>query len=90
MPNLEIARRILEAFELPESMLTSVKDRPGHDRRYAIDPGKIEGELGWRPRESWQSGLAKTIQWYRDNQPWWQSIKSGDYRKYYETQYAGR
>jgi dTDP-glucose 4,6-dehydratase len=67
-----------------------VKDRPGHDRRYAIDAGKIRRELGWEPRHRFEQAIKTTIQWYRDHQPWWQSIKSGEYLKYYEMQYAGR
>ena len=67
-----------------------VKDRPGHDRRYAIDAGKIERELGWKPRHKFEEAIGATIQWYRDNQAWWRAIKSGEYLKYYERQYAGR
>jgi dTDP-glucose 4,6-dehydratase len=67
-----------------------VKDRLGHDRRYAIDAGKIKRELGWEPRHRFESAIKMTIQWFRDNEKWWRSIKSGEYLKYYDTQYAGR
>ena len=90
MPNLEIARRILEAFELPESMLTSVKDRPGHDRRYAIDPSKIERDLGWKPKISFEEGLAETIEWYRSNSAWVEHVRSGAYLTYYDRMYLQR
>src|SRR5665213_368834 len=67
-----------------------VKDRPGHDRRYAIDAGKIKCQLGWEPKHRFEQAIKTTIQWYRDHEQWWRSIKSGEYLKYYETQYAGR
>jgi dTDP-glucose 4,6-dehydratase len=67
-----------------------VKDRPGHDRRYAIDAAKIKRELGWEPKHRFEQAIRTTIQWYRDHEGWWRSIKSGEYLKYYETQYAGR
>jgi dTDP-glucose 4,6-dehydratase len=70
--------------------ITFVKDRPGHDRRYAIDAGKIERELGWTPQETFDSGLRKTVQWYLDNQPWVQSATSGAYRQWVDTQYGAR
>jgi dTDP-glucose 4,6-dehydratase len=67
-----------------------VKDRPGHDRRYAIDASKIKKELGWEPRFNFDQAIKKTIEWYRTQEGWWRAIKSGEYLKYYETQYAGR
>jgi dTDP-glucose 4,6-dehydratase len=67
-----------------------VKDRPGHDRRYAIDAGKIKRELGWEPKHRFEQSIKSTIQWYKDNQAWWRAIKSGEYLKYYEQQYANR
>jgi dTDP-glucose 4,6-dehydratase len=67
-----------------------VKDRPGHDRRYAIDASKIKRELGWEPKRRFEEAIQTTIQWYRDNEKWWRSIKSGEYLKYYDAQYAGR
>ncbi len=67
-----------------------VKDRPGHDRRYAIDASKIKRELGWEPKHRFDTAIRQTIQWYKDHEDWWRAIKSGEYMKYYETQYAGR
>ena len=67
-----------------------VKDRPGHDRRYAIDASKIKREIGWEPKHRFEQAIKTTIQWFRDNEKWWRAIKSGEYLKYYETQYAGR
>jgi dTDP-glucose 4,6-dehydratase len=67
-----------------------VKDRPGHDRRYAIDASKMKRDLGWAPKHKFEQAIKTTIQWYRDNESWWRSIKSGEYLKYYQTQYAGR
>jgi dTDP-glucose 4,6-dehydratase len=67
-----------------------VKDRPGHDRRYAIDASKIKRELGWEPKWTFEKGIAATIDWYRQNEKWWRDIKTGEYLKYYEKQYHGR
>jgi len=86
--NLEVAESILDALEKPHSLIKFVKDRPGHDRRYAIDPTVAETELGWRPLETWQSGLEKTIRWYRDNSTWIDRARSGAYRDYYKRQYG--
>jgi dTDP-glucose 4,6-dehydratase len=86
--NLEVAESILDALGKPRSLLKFVKDRPGHDRRYAIDPSKVERELGWRPRETWESGLRKTILWYRENPDWVERARSGAYRDYYRKQYG--
>jgi dTDP-glucose 4,6-dehydratase len=86
--NLEVAESVLDALGKPRTLLKFVKDRPGHDRRYAIDPAKAEGELGWRPRETWESGLAKTIRWYAENAEWVARARSGAYREYYEKQYG--
>ncbi len=86
--NLEVAESVLDALGKPRSLLKFVKDRPGHDRRYAIDPAKIETELGWRPRETWETGLAKTIRWYRENADWVARTRSGAYRDYYAKQYG--
>jgi dTDP-glucose 4,6-dehydratase len=71
-------------------LVTPVPDRPGHDRRYAIDARKITGELGWRPRESFETGLARTVQWYLDHAPWVARVKSGAYRDWIETNYSAR
>jgi len=86
--NIEVVEAVLNAVGKPLSLIRHVKDRPGHDRRYAIDPSKIESELGWRPRETWQSGLAKTVQWYRDNATWVERCRSGAFREYYARQYG--
>jgi len=90
MPNIEIARRILRAFELPDSKMQYVKDRPGHDRRYAIDPSKIERELGWQPKVSFDEGLSETIDWYRSNTAWVEHVRSGAYLTYYDRMYSQR
>lgn len=86
--NLEVAESILEALGKPRSLIKFVKDRLGHDRRYAIDPSLIETELGWRPAETWQTGLEKTIRWYTDNPQWIDRARSGAYRDYYKRQYG--
>jgi dTDP-glucose 4,6-dehydratase len=71
-----------------EKLITFVKDRPGHDRRYAIDASKINKELGWKPSVTFEQGLTQTIDWYLQNQMWLQHVTSGEYQKYYETQYS--
>lgn len=86
--NIEVAESVLAALGKPRSLLKFVKDRPGHDRRYAIDPTKTENELGWRPQETWESGLQKTIRWYAENEEWVARARSGDYRDYYRKQYG--
>ena len=86
--NLEVAEAVLKRVGKPSSLIRHVKDRPGHDRRYAIDPSKVETELGWRPRETWESGLEKTVRWYTDNGAWVERARSGAYREYYERQYG--
>ena len=73
-----------------ESLIEFVKDRPGHDKRYAIDFRKIKNELGWEPSVSFEDGLKKTIEWYRNNESWWKNIKSGEYKDYYAKQYDKR
>ncbi|MDQ3685417.1 MAG: dTDP-glucose 4,6-dehydratase [Acidobacteriota bacterium] len=87
--NIEVAESVLRALGKPLSLIRHVKDRLGHDRRYAIDPTKIETELGWRPLETWESGLEKTIRWYAENGEWIKRARSGDYRDYYARQYGG-
>ena len=77
--NLDVVKTILRELGEPESLITFVADRPGHDRRYAIDPEKIRRELGWQPATSFQDGIRATVQWYRDHQDWWQEILSGRY-----------
>lgn len=86
--NIEVAKSVLDQLGKPHSLLTFVKDRPGHDRRYAIDPSLIESELGWQPRETWESGLGKTIAWYRENTVWVERTRSGAYREFYARQYG--
>ncbi|MDO8241189.1 MAG: dTDP-glucose 4,6-dehydratase [Candidatus Moranbacteria bacterium] len=86
--NKEITYKILELMGKGEDMIEFVKDRPGHDRRYAIDFSKIKNELGWEPSVSFEEGLQKTIEWYKNNEAWWKDIKSGEYAKYYEKQYG--
>ncbi len=87
--NIEVAERILELTGAPRSLLRSVPDRPGHDRRYALDTTKLRA-LGWAPMHAFEDGLRETVEWYRDNRAWWEPIKSGEYREYYERQYAER
>lgn len=86
--NLEITKKILELLGKDESFIEYVKDRPGHDKRYAIDFSKIKNELGWEPKVNFEEGLQKTIEWYKNNESWWKNIKSGEYQKYYEKQYG--
>ena len=86
--NLEVVKTILNALDKPESLITYVKDRPGHDLRYAIDPTKLENELGWKPKYNFDTGIQQTIKWYLDNKSWWQNILSGDYKHYYEKYYV--
>lgn len=85
--NWEVAQSLLQLMHLPESVVVSVPDRLGHDRRYAIDPTKAEKELGFRPTYTWEEGIRETLQWYRSHNKWWQSIKSGAYRDYYDRHY---
>jgi dTDP-glucose 4,6-dehydratase len=88
--NLDVAKRILQSLAKPESLLAFVKDRPGHDRRYAMDSSKIEDELRWRPRMSFEEGLVETISWYQQHADWWQRIVNGEYKDYYKAMYEGR
>ena len=87
-PNIEVAESVLAALGKSKSLLKFVTDRPGHDRRYAIDPTFAESELDWRPIETWKSGLKKTITWYQENDTWLSRAKSGEYQAYYERQYG--
>lgn len=86
--NLELAESVLAALDKPRSLLNFVVDRPGHDRRYAIDPALAESELGWQPRETWESGLRKTIEWYQTNSRWIERVRNHEYREYYRKQYG--
>jgi dTDP-glucose 4,6-dehydratase len=86
--NIDVAKSVLDVLGKPHSLLRFVKDRPGHDRRYAIDPTLVESELGWCPRETWESGLRKTIEWYQTNTDWVTRARSGAYREFYAQQYG--
>jgi dTDP-glucose 4,6-dehydratase len=88
--NIDLVQSILQAVDKPLSLIRHVKDRPGHDRRYAIDPTRIERELGWKPRETLESGLRKTIRWYQENSAWVERARSGAYREFYARQYGTR
>ncbi len=88
--NIELVKLILKNLNKPESLITSVEDRKGHDRRYAIDSSKIQKELGWEPKYSFETGITETIQWYLDHQDWLDTVKSGEYQNYYEKMYGGR
>jgi dTDP-glucose 4,6-dehydratase len=88
--NLEVAESVLTALGKPNSLLNFVADRPGHDRRYAIDPTLAEAELAWQPRETWESGLEKTITWYQTNSRWIERVRNHEYREYYRKQYGAQ
>jgi len=88
--NLEIIRKLLELLNKPQSLIQFVSDRPAHDRRYALDCTRISTELGWKPAYSFEKALSVTVDWYLKNEPWWRSIKSGDYARYYEEMYLKR
>ena len=90
MRNIDIVKRILALLSKPEKLIRFVKDRPGHDRRYAIDASKAKAELGWSPAHTFEQGLEETVRWYVDNRSWWQNVISGAYRQYYEKQYRAR
>jgi len=89
-PNIEIVKLILKELRKDESLITYVKDRPGHDRRYAIDATKIKTELGWKPSHTFETAIKETINWYIQNQSWWKEIISGDYLNYYKKWYEER
>ncbi len=88
--NLEVVKTVLKALGKPESLIKFVTDRPGHDRRYAIDPTKLEIELGWKPKHNFETGIQATIQWYLDNEDWWKNIINGDYQNYFAKMYGER
>lgn len=90
VPNLDVIRLILKILGKPESLIRFVKDRPGHDRRYAIDSSRIRAELGWRPESDFESALRRTVEWYLEHREWWERIRSGEYLEYYETMYGDR
>ncbi len=88
--NLEVVKTILKALDKPESLIRFVTDRPGHDRRYAIDPTKLETELGWKPKYTFDTGIRQTIDWYLNNREWWEHIISGEYANYFDKMYGKR
>ncbi len=90
MRNIDIVKLILKALDKPESLITFVTDRKGHDMRYAIDPTFIHEKLGWLPETKFADGIQKTIEWYLSHKEWWQEIISGEYQSYYERMYANR
>lgn len=90
MRNIDIVKIICKELGKPESLITYVKDRAGHDMRYAIDPAKIHGELGWLPETKFEDGIKRTIKWYLENKDWWETIISGEYQDYYEKMYGDR
>jgi dTDP-glucose 4,6-dehydratase len=87
--NIEVTQAIVAQTGCDPSLVRHVADRPGHDRRYALDDGRIRA-LGWAPSRSFEVGLAETLAWYRENRAWWEPIKSGAFRTFYEAQYAIR
>ena len=90
MANIDIVKLILKKLDKPETLITFVEDRKGHDRRYAIDPTKIHNELGWLPDTKFADGIEKTIGWYLNHKDWWKEIISGEYQNYYEKMYGGK
>jgi dTDP-glucose 4,6-dehydratase len=89
-PNLEVVKTVLDQLGKPHSLIRFVKDRPGHDRRYAMDFSKIERELGWKPTVPFEEGVHLTVEWYKTHQEWWRKIKTGEYLQYYERMYGNR
>ncbi len=90
MKNIDIVKRILGLLGKPESLITYVTDRKGHDMRYAIDPAYIHQKLGWLPETRFEDGIQKTVRWYLDNRSWWENIVNGEYQSYYERMYSNR
>ena len=90
LPNLEVVHQVLALTGKPQSLISYVKDRPGHDRRYALSSEKLMRETGWQPVMNFEAGLARTIAWYRENSAWVERVRSGAYRTYYESNYGNR
>ena len=90
MKNIDVVKLVIAELGKSEDLITYVKDRAGHDKRYAIDPTKIQTELGWSPQVKFKDGIRTTVQWYLDNRQWWEDLISGDYLKYYEKMYLNR
>lgn len=90
IPNIEVVKKILALMNMGEDMIEYVKDRPAHDRKYAIDPSKIKKELGWVAKYDLSTGLAQTVEWYKNHRDWWQKLKDREFEKYYEKQYIKR
>jgi len=88
--NIDVVRMILRELGKPESLIRFVKDRPGHDRRYALDISRMKKEFGWSPKISFEEGLKSTIKWYLENRSWWEEIINGEYMNYYERMYGER
>jgi dTDP-glucose 4,6-dehydratase len=88
--NIEVVRSLLDILNKPHSLIAFVQDRPGHDRRYAIDPSRIRDELGWTPSIGFEEGLARTVRWYLENGDWLEKVRSGAYREYYARMYEDR
>jgi dTDP-glucose 4,6-dehydratase len=88
--NIEVVTRIIAMLGVSPSLLEYVTDRPAHDRRYALDPTKVERALGWKPRRSFEEGLAETVRWYTAHEPWWRAVKDGSYRQFYRAWYEER
>jgi dTDP-glucose 4,6-dehydratase len=89
-PNIELVKLLLRRLDKPESLITFVKDRPGHDRRYAIDSSKIKSQLGWEPSVTFEQGITETVDWYLGHRQWWEKILSGEYQEYYKKMYEER
>ena len=88
--NIQVVKVILKALNKPESLMKFVSDRKGHDLRYAIDPTKLENELGWKPTYTFEEGIPSVIDWYLENKEWWENIVSGEYQNYYKKMYENR
>ena len=90
LPNIDVVKKLLAAVGKPESLMKTVTDRPGHDRRYALSSEKIMRETGWKSQVAFEDGLRQTIEWYQNNPAWIAHVKSGEYQTYYDRNYAGR